>query len=353
MDPFCGSGTVIFETARRGIDASGFEINPAAYAMAKFYTLAQHSQSWRAALVSKCEGILNKAVARSGHLAMTAPSEQYRESIANFLLMSKELISKCLTKDERLIMVLTACGAESSKMPSVGAAFLNAFRRLKELLICLPQVSARANLQLADARCCHERMTNKCDLVITSPPYVNVFNYHQNHRALMELLEFNLLEVAASEIGSNRKNRGNRFRTVIQYAIEMHQVFVGVNQCLNPHGKAVFVVGRESSVRSVPIPNSNLVCSVAELSGFGLEGKFERSFRNRFGATIWEDILVFNRTTTTVKTDVRTAADTAASTLDSLLPLASTSEVRSDIQEAIRSAASITPSPILTHPPLI
>ena len=44
---------------------------------------------------------------------------------------------------------------------------------------------------------------------------------HQNHRAILELLGFDLLHVAASEIGSNRKNRGNRFRTVIQYALDM------------------------------------------------------------------------------------------------------------------------------------
>ena len=37
VDPFAGSGTVLLESARRQLDAHGFEINPAAYTMAKFY----------------------------------------------------------------------------------------------------------------------------------------------------------------------------------------------------------------------------------------------------------------------------------------------------------------------------
>jgi hypothetical protein len=39
----------------------------------------------------------------------------------------------------------------------------------------------------------------------------------------MEVLGFDILKVAASEIGSNRRNRGNRFITVIQYALDMEE----------------------------------------------------------------------------------------------------------------------------------
>ncbi|MEP9412024.1 MAG: hypothetical protein HRF42_11635 [Candidatus Brocadia sp.] len=39
FDPFCGSGTVLPESARRGLSSTGFEINPAAYAMSRFISL--------------------------------------------------------------------------------------------------------------------------------------------------------------------------------------------------------------------------------------------------------------------------------------------------------------------------
>ena len=62
------------------------------------------------------------------------------------------------------------------------------------------------------------------DLVITSPPYINVFNYHQNYRAILEVLGFDLLKVAESEIGQPAKNRANRFRTVVQYTLNFDQI---------------------------------------------------------------------------------------------------------------------------------
>lgn len=38
LDPFSGSGTVLQEAARLDLKATGIEINPAAYAMSKFFT---------------------------------------------------------------------------------------------------------------------------------------------------------------------------------------------------------------------------------------------------------------------------------------------------------------------------
>ena len=80
---------------------------------------------------------------------------------------------------------------------------------------------------LAYTNSCVNNINNdSIDFVITSPPYINVFNYHQNYRKSVEATGFNVLEVARSEIGSNRKFRSNRFLTVIQYALDIYQVFV-------------------------------------------------------------------------------------------------------------------------------
>ncbi|MEP9412025.1 MAG: hypothetical protein HRF42_11640 [Candidatus Brocadia sp.] len=75
----------------------------------------------------------------------------------------------------------------------------------------LPQARKFITGDLCDARLAHERLRDSADLIITIPPYINVFNYHRNYRSIMDILGFDILKVAASEIGSNRKNRGNRF----------------------------------------------------------------------------------------------------------------------------------------------
>ena len=83
------------------------------------------------------------------------------------------------------------------------------------LLRELTDKSGIADCHLADAR----RLPIEDDSiegVITSPPYINVFNYHQNYRRAVELLGWKPLEASRSEIGANRKHRANRFFTVVQ-----------------------------------------------------------------------------------------------------------------------------------------
>ena len=98
-------------------------------------------------------------------------------------------------------------------------------------------------------------------LMIDDPmlPYINVFNYHQNHRAILEVLGWDMLEVAYSEIGSNRKNRGNRFKTVIQYCLDMELTLKSFWECLENDGLVIFVIGRESNVRKIPFYNGVIV----------------------------------------------------------------------------------------------
>lgn len=49
-DPFAGSGTVLLESVRKGLRCQGLEINPAAYAMSRFYTLCNLKPELRSEL---------------------------------------------------------------------------------------------------------------------------------------------------------------------------------------------------------------------------------------------------------------------------------------------------------------
>ncbi len=121
----------------------------------------------------------------------------------------------------------------------------------------------------ADARCLPVK-NQTVDLVVTSPPYVNVFNYHQNNRPAMELLGWNILTVAKSEFGSNRKNRGNRFLTLVQYCVDVLETLLELKRVLKYEGRVVIIVGRESNIRGVSFQNGSIVATLALLSGFRL-----------------------------------------------------------------------------------
>jgi hypothetical protein len=172
----------------------------------------------------------------------------------------------------------------------------------------------------------------------------SIIKYNQNYRAILETLGFDLLKVAESEIGSNRKNRSNRFRTVVQYALDMEQALASFARSLKNKGVLILVVGRESCVRGIPISNSGLLRSLAiAMRCYQQVSENERAFTNRFGQQIKEDILIFRCTEhNPVEGDARTIAEDC---LKRSLDLA-TGDVRDDIAEVLFHIADIAPSPL-------
>ena len=116
-------------------------------------------------------------------------------------------------------------------------------------------------------------------------------------------------------------------------------------------GGLILVVGRESNVRGVSIPNSELVRSIADnLRAFQHENTFERRFTNRFGASIYEDILVLRRIDFKPVTGGSLAV--AVSLLEEISVKAS-GQVLADVRGAIGDGPSIRPSPLFTRNPQI
>lgn len=347
VDPFCGSGTVLLECATRNRSALGFEINPAAYAMSRFFTLCKLSQEERLALGGRVERLFRARTSDLADLPLFNPVEDYRERASNLLDLGREVFSKSESKAETLVAALTLFEAESCRLPKLNQAVFPALGRVQRHLISLPHPTAKIEASLCDARLVHCSVKGEAELIVTSPPYINVFNYHQNHRALLELLGFDLLHVAASEIGSNRKNRQNRFRTVVQYALDMEACLESFALSLKPRGQLILVVGRESNVRRVSIPNSRLVADIARsIGGFSQEGSFERCFTNRFGTSIFEDVLLFRRVSGQPAPGAARAI--ARELLKELQPTA-IRKVLDDIRDAIAETDDIESSPVFSR----
>ncbi len=349
VDPFCGSGTVLQECAARNRAARGFEINPAAYAMSRFFTLSRLSHDERMALANRVERLFRGATSDFVDLPLFNPVEDYRERASNLLGLGREVFSRTESKSETLLTLLALFEAEGCRLPNLNQAVFTALGRVKRHLLALTDSTATLEASLCDARLVHRYVRAEAELIVTSPPYINVFNYHQNHRAILELLGFDLLHVAASEIGSNRKNRGNRFRTVIQYALDMEAGLESFALSLKARGQLLLVVGRESNIRGIAIPNSRLVADIAtSLGGFHQEGSFERCFTNRFGASIYEDVLLFRRVN---GQPAPGAARGIARTLLEDLEDDAGGEVQDDIRDAIANADGIEPSPLFSRNP--
>lgn len=161
----------------------------------------------------------------------------------------------------------------------------------------------------------------------------------------MELMGFDLLRVAESEFGSNRKNRSNRFKTVIQYCLDIEDVLYSMLNALEDQGMVVMIIGKESNVRRVPFYNGQIVHQILEtINGFRIIKNENRSFNNKFGNKIIENILIFQK----VKASNRLFKGYSVAKENLLQALNyANSEVKNDILEAVKNLETIKPSPVM------
>jgi SAM-dependent methyltransferase len=352
LDPFCGSGTVLQEATSRRLTAVGLEINPAAYAMAKFFSLAALSADARRALAEKVSELLRNTLARlPSDTPLLTEAEDYRQRVSNLLHLATELLGKTNDKQAKHLILLSLFRAESSKNGGLTSIVGRSFQFVLEQLIQLPRAERISVASLSDARNAHLHLVEEAHVIITSPPYINVFNYHQNYRALLELIGFDMLKVAHSEMGSNRKHRGNRFLTVIQYTLDIELAIKSFARALVPNGLLIMVLGRESKVRGATFGNSGIVASLIERSGaFAKPKSHERVFTNRYGQSIYEDILVAQRVG--LPDESEQARDVAKTSLLAALQ-GQEGDVRDNIEEAIGLIDSVRPSPLFNKAALI
>lgn len=278
LDPFCGSGTVLSESLRLGKNAVGIDINPAAFVLSTLTDFFEPSIVKRATLIGEAE----KFVAQQGSRLAADDPAAIRKIV--------ELAPAACLRQFLHIAALVGCG---DSLDFSASRLTSGVRKISRLLKVFPQTSGKSLHICADARD-GIFSTPHFDAVLTSPPYINVFNYHQNYRPVLEHLGWTPLQSASAEIGANRKFRQNRFLTVVQYCLDMAVLLNAIRRRLSSSGLAIFVIGRESNVLRTAFRNGEIFSTLAQTDGaFNLELQCERTFINRFGVRIIEDILVF------------------------------------------------------------
>lgn len=274
IDPFCGSGTALIEAAHKGFASTGIEVNPAAVILARLHTLVgiEWSERHRAAL---------DAYAALSKVA-TAASEVIAKTASSLPDLDVRLIAEAL-------FLLTLGNSKEFSASGLDRAA----SKIDALLATQPDRGVTIDVRLGDARALG-LADNSATTALTSPPYVNVFNYHQNYRAAVELLGWEVLPAARAEFGSNRKHRQNRFLTIIQYAQDLGLALAELNRVMRPGGLSIWVIGRESKVLGESVTNPAILHAMAVgVCDVELLRKHERRFTSRFGTLVYEDILIY------------------------------------------------------------
>jgi hypothetical protein len=287
LDPFVGSGTVLYEAASMSLPAYGFEINPAAWCFSKLYEFTNIAIEERRYTLKELRQRL------TGEFPIILFADNSLETDAFEAKITG--IGNSISDQAKILCNALVVLLDAYNNPLTNDLIQGKFHALAELVLQLPFSNEPIKADLQDARAL-PLQAESVDFALTSPPYINVFNYHQNYRRSVELLGWDLLRVARSEIGSNRANRGNRFFTVIQYCIDMAHSVLELSRVIKNRGRAVLIVGHESRVLGAPFYNADILERIARESGlFDVVLRQKRVFLNRFGQEIREDVLNLER----------------------------------------------------------
>ncbi len=336
LDPFCGSGTVLFESIERKCQSWGIEVNPAAWHLASIAEFSSLSSTEKVRLNKFAKSMLAQVSVQTGEL--------FRETSTpdDFLAAATEYASSNM--EARILAAAIIIGMGNGNNFDVKSLQKGLFA-ISSVLNRVIQFDGAAECILGDARSTG-LLSETVEAIITSPPYINVFNYHQNYRPAVELLGWKPLQAAKVEIGSNRKFRQNRFLTVIQYCIDMQIAIAEMARVMKSSAPLVIVLGRTSNVLNCSFENGAIVKKLLEnSSSFDRIQCAERVFTSRYGGRIFEDVIMAERKAFSLP-DVSTARAIGREALRRALSEVSDTN-RTTLLSAIECSDEVKASPTL------
>jgi hypothetical protein len=312
-DPFCGSGTTLVEANALGIDAVGCDLSPFNCLLTGVKTrqydlprlegdltgiLAEVEQrAPRADACDAAEGLQND------YLRTWYAPEAQRQLLRYRALIPRyahgEALQIVLSRTARSARLTTHFDLDFPKAPATEPYYCHKHRRIcrpvQDALRFLRRYSADTLQRIAafapirtaaevtilpgDAR---QVPFPPCDMVLTSPPYVGLVDYHEQHRYGYELL--GLADQRHLEIGAAAN--GTSQRAIERYVNDMADVFANVARSLDRGGRLVVVVH----------DSRQLYDGLAARLGFAVEARLRRHVNRRTGRRsrdFFEDVLVW------------------------------------------------------------
>ncbi len=328
LDPFAGSGTTLVQANELGINAVGYDVSAfnvlLSRAKTKHYDLGKvkreildilHKvESSQTVESDSYQSALWRNNGHGGDTEVTSPSEYLSQWFApralHELLIYRNLIEYydeqdilkiILSRSARSARLTTHFDLDFPKAPQTEPYWCykhsrtcaptdNAFQFLRRYsLDTIRRLGEFSNCRTdADVLVVHgdSRTSDipKVDGVITSPPYVGLIDYHEQHRYAYELL--GLTDCRDLEIGAAK--RGSSQKAQKEYQESIAQVFAKAIEAMPVGGRLIVVAGDKYE----------LYDDIATLSGASVEAVLHRHVNRRTGrrsSEFYESVFIWQK----------------------------------------------------------
>lgn len=337
LDPFCGSGTTLVESRLLGRNSIGNDLNPLACLISKVkvtpipYRVLKTLED----LITSIERDIN---VQYGQLRLDKPLKPqldsdvrkfprvnywFKKHVQRELAIIKKHIDGITNQDLRdfclvgfsSIIVRVSNQESDTRYARVEkeirpfdafSFFKNKIKNMAERMRafnerCDHKVSAKVYCR--DSRYLSFLPDNSIDLILTSPPYVNAYDYALYHKHRLYWLGFDPKKLKGREIGAHSKfSKKEKVETELEnFQNDMKKAFEENYRVLKKTGYCCVVVGN-TTLWGQEIRTNEIFWKIAKGCDFKLRKDFVRSidikkigFNPKFGRRRNEHIIIFEK----------------------------------------------------------
>lgn len=312
FDPFCGSGTTLVEASIRNLSSIGNDINPIALLISSVKTTRYREEDLQKSDLI-VENIVNDFNVNQKNLETSIKFDNkdhwFQKNVQKEIEFIINNINKLKDKKIKLLLELvlseiivsvsnqesdTRYAAIEKNIPDGKTikTFYNKYMFVREKVLKFSEVVKDYNysskLIKNDARNLIDVSDDTVDMIITSPPYANTYDYYLYHKHRMNWLGYNFIESREIEIGSrneysSKKQKPDKWKQDLESVIkEMYRVLKTDRFC--------FIIIGDSVINKEFIKINELIREISTNVGFEylydestLLSHNSRKFNKKFG----------------------------------------------------------------------
>lgn len=334
LDPFCGSGTSLVEGVIQNKICYGIDIDPFSKLLTEVKTTL-FTEDEIVELLLIIESIRNRLKNKNGPIFIPSipnMDKWFSKTVTNDLGRLKveidnntggnskyrkflyitfaSIIRKVSNADDQSPKPYVSTRFQKDEL-SVIKTFFYYFEKFVEKIKEFSSLKCLGKAQVlnGDARSINKDIKGKIQLAITSPPYINAFDYVRSlklENLWLGIIEYDgLLGLRPKYVGTENiplKGRGipecelNKLQMILinihkvdkKRAWIVHKFFKDMEAniseiygTLRKGGSYTIVIG-DSNIRGIRVPTSDILAEIATHKGFSIDNKFSYDIKNRY-----------------------------------------------------------------------